>query len=260
MIQPKSITSSFWNLFYVVGICLLVCSCKSEPKYKGKNLETWMRGYNTGGEARQSETEVAVRAMGTNALPVLTRWLAEISGEYLYAPTAFGLLGEAAAPAVPELEQLMRSTNELTSILAAQSLGQIGKPALPVFLAALTNTNDKISSDAALCITDLGTNARPAIPIFLSQLQHPNGKVRARAAVALGNLELEPDSVVPALTPLLKDPIRLVRYLTIQAIGEFGTNAQSALPLLTPLLSDANEGIRNAATNAVQAIDPKGKL
>ena len=116
-----------------------------EPEYGGKKLSEWLTQYSKGvsreglaPEAR--EAAGAVRHIGTNALPWLLRWvryeqprwqgmvyslmekmppplrirflmkrLDPFGAErpYTLAIFAFGILGEQASPAVPELERLM---------------------------------------------------------------------------------------------------------------------------------------------------------
>ncbi|MEY4388153.1 MAG: hypothetical protein RLY20_3436 [Verrucomicrobiota bacterium] len=240
-------------VFLLAVSCLTLQSCSTggEPSYRGKKLSQWLLNSADAGEA-----EIAVRAMGTNAIPYLLRWLADTDSNHnLHAPNGFAILGETAAPAIPQLEQLLLGTNELAATLAASALGRIGRPAAPVLIGALTNANYRISTDAALRLQDLGTNALPAIPILLKQLESPRAKIRARATDTLGSMELEPATVVPALTRRLYDSSDPVRHLAVSALAEFGPAAKSAAPDLMMLLPAPNYS--ESVSNALLEIAPE---
>jgi len=240
------------SIFLVCCMISLIAGCRSEPRYDGRSLSKWVLNQTTPEE--QERADSAIRAIGTNALPVFIKWLRENSGQYDHVPSAIAVLGETAAPAVPELEQLLFSTNELTSLLAIQSLAQIGKPAVPALLSALTNKSYKVSTRVSLFIGDLGTNARSAVPFFLSQLHHTNHFYRERAAVTLGSIQFEPETVVSALTAVLWDPSPAVRWHAINSLGQFGPEASSAVPTLIPFLDQ--EEFKSAATIALREIAP----
>src|SRR5262245_47282072 len=66
-----------------VGLAVLVWPREQEPSYGGRALSEWLavyaRGQNaaaTDSETRESErAATAVRAIGTNAVPILLRWM-----------------------------------------------------------------------------------------------------------------------------------------------------------------------------------------
>jgi len=232
----------------------------AEPKYEGKSLTAWLKLYQQADadSANERQSAKAVCAIGTNALSQLVKWVA--SGdldEESQANNGYQILGPAAEPAVPSLAKLLRSTNEVTSLMAGQCLGHIGAPALPALMAGLTDPIYRVSTDAALSIVDLGTNAAPAIPIFIQQLGHPNHFYRERAADALGKLHIEPDTVVPALARLLQDNSQAARYLALSGLENFESRARPVAPAITVLLTDPEDGIRTAATNALLKIAPE---
>jgi HEAT repeat protein len=245
-------------MFWAILIVLPVRS--AELKYQGKSLTQWLKLYQNAdndslGEQRAA---LAVRSIGTNALPLLTKWVASDDlDEQFLAKNGFQILGTTAHPAVQPLGKMLVSTNDLISLTAAQCLGYIGTPALPELLAGLTNRQFKVGTAAALAIVELGTNASPAVPILIRQLQHPNHFYRERAADALGKLGIEPKTVVPALTALLKDESQAARYLSIRGLEGFDSSARPAVPALTELLNDPEEGVREAATNAIHKIAPE---
>ena len=257
--QFKNSRLLFFLCCAVIGGCVFPAS-SAEPKHGGKSLTEWLQLYQKADEGTSEERQagMAVRTIGTNALPYLTEWIVSEDLEKQFkAKDGFQILGAAAAPAIPSLGKMLTSTNEVVSFVAAQSLGHIGAPALPELLAGLTNRHFKVGTASALAIADLGTNALPAIPIFLRHLEHPNHFYRERAADALGNLHIEPETVVPALTKLLQDDSKAARYLAISGLENFQALARPAVPAITAILTDPDEGLREAATNALRRIAPE---
>ncbi len=112
-----------------------------EPVYQGKKLSEWLKEYRQvahGGSDMEREAAVAVRAIGTNALPWLERWIAtdvcsygpklralprslrgsllrrlvdRAETRYLNGMFGFDLLGAEAAPAASRLCGMISQTN-----------------------------------------------------------------------------------------------------------------------------------------------------
>lgn len=242
----------------VVAVVISALPVQSaEPKYQGRSLSKWLSTYrdagtDTPGEKRAAE---AVRAIGTNGIPVLLRMLTNDDLQVqMDAKSGFCILGAMAASAVPALAKLLASTNAVHLFMGAQVLGEIGAPALPALMEAMTNRHYKVATQAYLAIGALGTNAQPAIPLLLRDLQHPNHFNRERAADALGSLHLDPETVVPALTKLLSDISPAARSIALNSLGQFGPAAKSAVPDITPFLT--NSDFDSAAKEALRAIAP----
>jgi HEAT repeat protein len=230
----------------------------AEPKYQGRSLSKWLSTYRDAGTDTTEEKRAAeaVRAIGTNGIPNLLRMLTNDDLQVqMDAKNGFTILGPTAAPAVPVLATLLATTNEVYLFMGAQALGEIGAPAFPALMQAMTNRHFKVATQAYLAVGALGTNAKPAIPILLHDLQHPNHFYRERAADALGRLHIEPELVVPALTNLLTDPSLAARHLAIQSLGQFGPEAKSAVPAITPFLT--NSELDTTAKEALRAIAPE---
>jgi len=257
MRKPK--TSKLTILLLITAIAVLCSVHGAEPRYKGTTLSKWLTIYQAAeeGSSTEQQAEVAVRTIGTNTLPYLTKWIA--SGDLDVATRAklgFKILGPAAAPAVPTLAPMLISTNEVLALTAGPALASIGSSAVPVFLSALTNRSYKISLHVLLALPDLGTNARPAFPFLLTELKHPNHFYRERAADALGALHIEPEAVVPALTALLTDASQAARFHAVNGLAEFGPSARSAAPAILKIMQE-DENMRPAARKALSRIAPE---
>jgi hypothetical protein len=218
------------TLFAVLAITIVVLLAhEPEPRYNGRSLSSWLKAYaaiyETTGTTQTipdvGEAVHAIQAIGTNALPLLLKWIQQeppswqqaahrklpkrlwntaparllIDGpgyeKASHAMNAFDILGTNAAPAIPGLVKLMTGTTNRTIVARAiGALGGIGVPALPYLITALSNTNQpgrhlipfRIQAIAA----DLGTNTW--LPPLKAALQDPDPRVRASASAVLGDL------------------------------------------------------------------------
>ena len=147
-------------------------------------------------------------------------------------PTAFGLLGPAAAPAVPRLVTYARSGSWEVRYRSIDALATIGPSALPALTNLLSADNGDIRCRVAQRLGRCGTNAAPAIPALVAALKDSKATVQGAAAWTLGALQLEPALVVPALMSAARAPAPEVRGSALRALLRFGPDAQPALPLL----------------------------
>lgn len=258
----------------------------AEPSYAGKSLSQWLQVYEESGSCDPDEPDAAqaIRAIGTKAIPFLIHWICyhepkwkeqarwlfnrsvgRFQPSWMIADTTqltqsrahfgFRVLGPSAASAVPALHDLMMQDDQTTRVLAAMSLGGVGKPALPVLLEDLKTDNEQVFYRACIALREMRTNAEPAIPILIAALDDSREAVRYSAAMTLGQLHLRPEVVVPALIPQLqkgKDSLSV-----LYALGEFGPAAGEAVPLIVPLLDNSNDGVRDRATRALREIAPQ---
>jgi HEAT repeat protein len=219
------------------------------PIYQGRTLRAWS---NTP-KLTRDEWRTAVRAIGTNAIPLLLEMLEEedsavrrsairlaqaqhivpvrlipADARHRQAEDGFKALGEDADSAVPALVQLYEhSHSEWSRNLAASVLGAMGpaaKAAVPQLVRGATGTNP------VLRLTSLG---------------------------ALCEIHSEPDLVVPIFTNCLADPDAVARQYAIKGLGLFQKDARQAVPALLALLNDPDPDVRRCATNALWQIVPE---
>lgn len=268
-------------------VALLVWPGENEPQYQGHKLSWWLE-QNKGGS-----TVEAVKEIGTNGLPFLVGWiryeppawhndlvratrrLSPQASHWFYEKTgaklnrqqnavwAFAILGAQAAPAIPELLELVRNSNGNTRIATAAlfALADIGDAAVPIVLDVLTNAPAYPRIDPR----NLGgvlegpiTNKAPLVPVLISCLRSTNRQMAGNAVTMLGSLHTEHATTVPALISLLRDvddPV--LQYRTIAALERFGPEARPAIPQLTQLHHSKNERLRIAADHALNRIAPE---
>src|SRR5260370_3212437 len=196
------------------SVVVVVWPREREPRYNGRTLSEWISRYYLNGsknnyEAKQSaaeEADAAVRQIGTNALDWLVKWISYdppswklrvrvllsklpacissflsegAESRAVYAMLSFGVLQEAASPAVPDLMKLVGDTNTPASVVsrAANALSFIGQPALDPELAFLADTN---RPNRRYLTTGMANMRRPsaapatAVPILIRCLDDPD--------------------------------------------------------------------------------------
>ena len=199
----------FGALAAVTALCMLAgCSPAGgrEPSTGGHLLREWARLHASTDPASTSHTNAAdaIRQIGTNGIPFLTQWISEahaptlrassdeIDIRALAAAAAFSALQSDGAAAIPELTRFLNQGSDLASAYAAQALGRIGAPGLPVMIAALGNPRPAVRKNAADFMIFMGQTARPAIPALQKMQNDPDPEVTKSVTFILGVLTNTP--------------------------------------------------------------------
>jgi len=287
------------RIVIILAVCVLVGigvvtfrQGESEPEYNGKKLSEWLAIQND----HPADTSHAIRAIGTNALPVLVSWAEyqvpnwryELARRYSSFPRpiysdflanflvngkaivrlfnsvfAFRVLGTNASAAIPELSRFVMDTRNRERQTAARALAYIGgREALPPLLAALEDkaVPDLQRAGIAGAIARLnyrGLELTNAVPVMIACLGESNQFVPSLAATALGTFLVHPEQCVPALTKAVASPDYRVRRNAIRALGNFGPVATNAIDAVSKALDDSQPVVRKEATNALQKIAPE---
>lgn len=171
------------------------------------------------------------------------------------AMKAFEILGPEAAPAVSQLDRLVRRTNSPnTSTRALIALGYIGAPAVASVGHLLAESRYSGTWAMRVCLENLGTNVAGTVPILLEQLAATPSIAAQRHVLTLGKISMAADQFVPSLAQALSHPDQTVRRLAAEGLAGFGTFARSALPALTNALQDVDPQVSQGAAAAIQAI------
>lgn len=225
------------NRVILIAACLLLAltpfgllARDSEPRYHGRSLSKWLVLYwsraGTQDSPEDKQAEQAIRAIGTNALPYLLRWIqheppswhraarvtlpesvSESAPARLLvdgpgyeraggAMLAFIILGTNATSSIPYLVTMIKDTNHpRTAARALAALSCLGAPAFPHMSAALADTNQIHRVRIALNLgffmaRDVGTNV--CLPPLKAVLNDPDPEVRAAASRALSRLTNTP--------------------------------------------------------------------
>jgi len=214
----------------VLAMCALVGALghSHEPSYQDHTLTEWLDEYysdsreDLANDAPHTKAYVALRAIGTNALPTLLHWVAH-------------------APARRH-QRLTLLVSHLPRAVADNRLVQrlLEPGRRPYFWHQ--------------GFLVLGPEANGAVPELTQLMYAPNAQYNGFWA-ALALAYIGPAGLAPLQSAAL-DPHARCRLAAIQALGAMGANAKPALPALTQLLNDPAPDVRMAVTNALVEIAP----
>lgn len=201
-----------------------------DPVYEGRPLSQWLSpSYlytaSAAGPIRiwtstQEKGDEAIRALGTNSLPVLLALLAArdnpLQTKYYAWLQRHPTWHRPPYPA--------RQKNEC-ALAGLAALGPAAVAAVPALAAMVVRpSNPTGQMNALFALSRLGTNAAEALPELTAALADPHPLVRAGAAACLGGLGSHAAPAIPALRHLRDTSpvnIRVPLYLTPSTINEF---------------------------------------
>ncbi len=204
-----------------------------EPEYQGRNLSSWLTEFdNWDGEDTNAPVVRAVRAIGSNAVPVIVQMcLVSDSGmkqklavQFENHPQLFKYRFTTAAQRWARAECALRI------------LGHDAADARSPFVAALTHESGVVRRRAVSSLGSLGPEAADCLPALIARKD--DEAVRGNLMFALGSILRRPDLCVPVLIEGLSDTNVLVRQNAVHALGQFGPEASAAFPALTNALAD----------------------
>jgi HEAT repeat protein len=158
--------------------------------------------------------------------------------------------GPKAAPAIPDLLDALRGTDEDQRLNAALTLSKIGKAAVPEVAKLLSDGRPETRFYAIWALGWIGPGAAEAEPALVRAMSDANDDVRRKAAYALGRVAGNPQGVLPTLVAALSDKYADIRASAADAVAHFG---KAAVPALVAVL-DQPEPARGAAAHALGAI------
>lgn len=208
-----------------------------EPMYDDRSLSDWLVQLADGHtQAARDRAAVAVKSIGTNAIPPLLQMLREKESphwsEYLawrqglYNPFAWHFFSSGPAD------------NFRRARLGFDAVGGSAAPAVPELLRILDeHPSGECQHQTLLILADIGPDAKAAVPALLQMAVSPTNHDHDVVFDALGNIHAEPQLVVPVFTQVISN-VPQDRYYAVSAIRKFGTNAESAVPELVALYND----------------------
>jgi HEAT repeat protein len=237
-----------------------------EPAYNGKTLSAWAEQYGSNfwagvnDEAARKEAEIAIRQIGTNAIPYLLD-LIRVRDSVVKKK-----LG-AVIPWTWHHGLHLTDNSQRIRIYGAHGFGALGTnatSALVELIEVATHHPDEDGRYAAVvAMWFMGAAAEPAIPFLIRCLTNEVPRIRSTAVFGLGHMQRQPEIIVPILIRHLEFA-KVSSYegehegeqlAAIQSLAQFGTNAKPARLLISFFLTNQNQFTRMFATNALLKID-----
>lgn len=200
------------------------------------------------------------------------RGIAELMKALEHAGTRFDAireledLGLDAAPAVPQLIELLDSPDKSTRAAAADALGAVGKDATAAIPKLIERLGEPETPQFAfeVPVTDVGLSAAVALgamgddPVgpLVGCLADERPRVRNLAAFALGEIGPAAKAAVTSLAERLNDGDASVRQEAACALGRIGSGEGHWIGSLVGSLADKDDFVRAAAAEALGLVHP----
>jgi HEAT repeat protein len=202
----------------------------------------------------------ALASLGSQAVP---RLIAAMKHQRVRPRVVYilGQIGPDAAPATPALAECLADKNDAVRREAAMALAKIGpgaKDAAEALAKALDDPEPAVAYGAAFALGKIGPSAAAAKPRLLKAIKSDDPSLALIAAWTL--VQIHPTckectaAAMPLLTQGLKDSDARFRLGAVEALKSLGTRAKAAKPAIEALLHDENPQVREAASQALQAI------
>jgi HEAT repeat protein len=238
--------------------CWLVLRTR-DPVYQGQTLSYWFDQFNT---TNRPQAAMAIRQIGTNAVPFLLEKAKSKDGDTLYERLYRTIYFRA--PTILQRRLALPNPIENTyDYRVASALQLLGLPAVPQLIEAMEDRNSKVRLAAVRVTGLIGPEANTAVPTLAKLVNDSNGEVRVEAVSALSIMGPNKKLAIPALIGALNDSNRgpkpgmtvYVKENAARVLGEIGPEARAAVSPLTKLLSDTNSYAREQAAIALWRIN-----
>jgi hypothetical protein len=253
----------------VLGVALLYSLRSGEPFYQGKPLRSWLEQFGTNhwsvahGDDLDRQAEAALQHLGTNAVPIYLQWLTSRESPFKVKLLTLSQESWLAPFHVPSLAEYRVQVDKRKTLGAYGfvALGAQAKPCVPALMDLYNDGDKRTRYLAVFALRCLGPAANAALPVMIACLKDAQADIRGEAATFLGEFQLQPEQSVRILMDFVEEH-RAERinwfpnYDAIRSLAKFGAQARPAVPLLIALLNHPQQGIREAATNALKKIDP----
>jgi HEAT repeat protein len=270
-----------------VGLAGLVLRPR-EPSYQGRPLTSWLRQYFAHSDVwdrinmqpvdeQGKQAGIAIRLIGTNAIPTLLQMLQASDPPWKFRILDF--LGKqsiiksdrlrAAAVAGPGVTvtnadgSILEISGFPPATLAACGftvLGADAREAVPALIKIYErDSSERSEGCVAHSLAAIGPPAGSAIPALIKGMTNSSLAVRALSINALSRIHADPEIVVPALIKCLSDIDNdaEVDDEAAVALGSFGAAAKPAIPALIELLQHPGPDLHYWAGIALSQIDPE---
>ena len=228
----------------------------------GPAADEWLEDLYSENPREVEAASEEVAALGARALPAIQQVLRDHNAEaerIKAALKAAGIIGQAAAPAIPDVSALLAEPGVTSE--AAVALSYMGPEAFPPLRDALKTSDPIVRREALRSIGKLKQRAplelEVVLPLLIAGMADPDPGVRAVGATYLGIIHQGPGQAIPALIKGLEDPDAEVRRASAAALGSFGADAAPALPALRKAATDRNEDVASEAGRTMAKLQLK---
>jgi HEAT repeat protein len=225
------------------------------PEVVGED-DAWVEHLYSQNPADAQAAAKWVEQMGAELLPDIRTILQDAVAERDHKKAALkacGILGQTAAPAIPDAAALVPDPALTTE--AATALSFMGREAFAPLRESLASEDPVVRREALRAIGKLEDRApldtRAVVPLLLEHASDRDAGVRSVAATYLGIVRDSSKPPIPALVALLRDPDPAVRLAAATALESIGPDAAAAVPALRKATADRDPEVAREAARAL---------
>ena len=172
------------------------------------------------------------------------------------AADAIGCVSSGDPASLEALKFGLSHASSRVNSSAANSLALVGKPALPMLLAMLSDeTDSKTQENVAMALWRMGPAAVEAAPALRQKLASPHRGLRIWAAIALAKITGDADAIDPLAEVFEDANLGSMWGLACEALADIGPPAAEFRGFLAELAASPIDELQAAAQLALEAID-----
>ena len=216
-------------LICLIIFCLVACqSQEPQPKTLVKQLD------DTDAVRRTQAVEALVK-MGPVAVDALIHGVSDANPQI--REMSAWTLSEIETPVdriAPALISVLADPDENIQVIGSVALQNLGEPAVPYLIDALTADAAEIRLNAAYALGEIGTPLEVIVPALIRTLTDPEWNVRRLVVRALATIGAP---AIESLIVALNSPSSDLRRMAERALNDIGT------PQARKAITDAKRGL-----------------
>ena len=230
------------------ALLLGILSRNFEPRHEGTSLSDWLQAPESVARDR------ALDAIGTDALPWVTRWLMQTNREPQWHLKARVFLRRNTKWSWDFLEPLDR---QRLAFAALGALGTNGAPAAPTVAKLLTSRASWLRDSAIASLRRMGPVGNRALIKALNEAPDDGWPYIAATLERIGNPD---DDLAEALIKNMgRARLDSNRATCLHALAKVGCFLPSTVDILETNLFDKSQTVRDAAVIALCALGPRAR-
>jgi HEAT repeat protein len=200
-----------------------------------------------------------IGTIGPAAAP-LTKYVVKLlkSGDWdvqWAAADALGVMAPNDAETLGVLVDFLGHDSNLVAGSSAEALAHNGVKAVPALIEATRSGSARQREYAADALGRMGPAAKDAVEPLKKLLKSEHRPCQVWSAIALAKIDGSADVVPVLIEALLEDESVSTRRQAAVALGKIGVKAKAAIPALRAALKEEDEGLQQAADEALEMIE-----
>ncbi len=250
-----------------------------DPRYEGRRASEWLQTLFGGPEEKAGRQ--AIDHLGEKAIPQIKKlfyahrsereakliyWInAKLKKDYEVdfwqehekADTALDILGNRAAPMIPELIESLADSREDISARSANALARIGDPLLAPLKQSLQHSDADVKIFAIKLLTK--RRQRDIYPVVEKLAHSPQTEVSIAALESMAVLTTERERTIETLRLFLKSANEDVRACAVNALGHLAESDPKLVDEYVSFIRDASPQVRYNVTERLWFFCPQHK-